>query len=249
MSSVLPVVARQFVRASEPPVAAIPGAGIRLLSGVRAQVRLQVRALGVALPASFVPAGVCRLPLLCQSSPAAFGRRSSWGQACVSGDRSGPEFCAHRTRSQTIQKGRGRSGTSRRRREPTKELEMALVLRRRVERGVSRQQPIGGAWSCGHRKPRSREETSGRDRSRFGECGLRLGSESRGQDRGHEGLRGWGSRSRVRPACVLLGAQRPGHQPWATRISAQRLGRRELCHWAPAGCQGTGPGSAGRLGT
>ncbi len=58
LSGVLPVVTGQFVGARELPAAALPGAVVRLLPGVRAQVRLEVRALGVHLLAVVVGTGV-----------------------------------------------------------------------------------------------------------------------------------------------------------------------------------------------
>ena len=54
---VLAVVARQLVRAGKAPVAVVPGADKRALASVRAHVRLEVRALGVALVAALVVAG------------------------------------------------------------------------------------------------------------------------------------------------------------------------------------------------
>lgn len=58
VARVLAVVAREFVRARELPAAAVPVAVVGLLACVRAQVRLEVRALGVGLAAARVAAGV-----------------------------------------------------------------------------------------------------------------------------------------------------------------------------------------------
>jgi hypothetical protein len=57
---VLALVPRQLVRAGKPPAAVLPRADVGLLPGVRAQVGLQVRGLGVGLPAPGLVAYVQR---------------------------------------------------------------------------------------------------------------------------------------------------------------------------------------------
>ncbi len=65
VAGVLALVPRQLIRAGEPPTAVVPLADIGLLPGVGAQVGLQVRRLGVGLPAARLVADVHRrgLPL------------------------------------------------------------------------------------------------------------------------------------------------------------------------------------------
>ena len=54
----LPLVSRQFVAAGKPPAAALPVTHVRLLSGVGAQVRLEVGGLRVGLGTAGEGAGV-----------------------------------------------------------------------------------------------------------------------------------------------------------------------------------------------
>ena len=76
VAGVLPVMARQLVGSGELPAAALPVAVVRLLAGVRAQVRLQVRALRVRLRAAGMRARVAGLPLPAPRASAALLR--SW---------------------------------------------------------------------------------------------------------------------------------------------------------------------------
>lgn len=70
---VLAHVARQLVRARKLPVAALPAAGKRPLARVDARVRLEVRALGVALAAARVLAHI-RLVLVGAATATLAGR-------------------------------------------------------------------------------------------------------------------------------------------------------------------------------
>ena len=76
VAGVLAVVTRQLVAARKLPTTALPRAGVRLLAGVRADVRLQVRALRVCLRAARVRAAVYRLAAASPwTAPAAAGQR------------------------------------------------------------------------------------------------------------------------------------------------------------------------------
>jgi len=66
----------QLIGSSEPPAAAFPAAEVRLLSGVRPQVRLEVARLGVRLVARLVAARVDRHLLPAPTSPASLLQRN-----------------------------------------------------------------------------------------------------------------------------------------------------------------------------
>ena len=75
VAGVLAVVTGELVGAGEFPAASLPATQVRLLPGVRAVVRLQVRALRVRLVAARVAARVVHLPLAAPGASPALPRR------------------------------------------------------------------------------------------------------------------------------------------------------------------------------
>ena len=84
VASVLAVVASQLVRAGELPAASLPAALVRLLARVRAEVRLQVRRLGVRLRAPRIRARVRRHFLASPTPSASFCLCRLWRHLLVS---------------------------------------------------------------------------------------------------------------------------------------------------------------------